>query len=122
MRLNKSLYPIPTIHPCSTRQNQADIPKPSRKTPNERIFQQDELPLFSDMFSVGSFDNVVAYLQTAEEYKGFTFVVIEDVITAYLLHINSGISTVKECIYTLHFQQIFVSTNISRMIVRDHST
>ena len=107
VRLNTSLYPIPTIHPSSTPQSQAVIPKPCRKPPTERIFQPDELPLFSDMFSVGSLNDVVTYLHTAEEYKGFTFVVTEVSITAYLLYINSGIATIKECIHIdsdLHVQ------------------
>ena len=63
VRLNASLYPIPTIHPSSTPQSQAVIPKPCR----------NELPLFSDTFFVGSFDDVVAFLHSAEEYNGFTF-------------------------------------------------
>ena len=107
VRLNTSLYPIPTIHPSSTPQSQAVIPKHCRKPPTERIFQPDELPLFSDMFSVGSLNDVVTYLHTAEEYKGFTFVVTEVSITAYLLYINSGIATIKECIHIdsdLHVQ------------------
>ena len=107
MRLNTSLYPIPTILPSSTPQSQAFIPKPSRKPPNEIILQPYQLPYFSDMFSVESFDDVVAYLQTAEEYKGFTFVVTEVAITAFLLHMISGIATVKECIHIdsdLHVQ------------------
>ena len=107
MRLNASLYPIPTIHPSSTPQSQAVIPKPSRKPPAERIFQLDELPLFSDTFFVGSFDDVVAYLHSAEEYNGFTFVITEVDITAYIININSGIAIVKECIHIdsdLHVQ------------------
>ena len=47
------------------------------------------------MSSAGSFDDVVAYIQTAEEYIGFTFVVTEVAITAYLLHLNFGIAIVK---------------------------
>ena len=121
VRLNTSLYPIPTIHPSSTPQSQAVISKPCRKPPTERIFQPDELPLFSDMFSVGSLNDVVTYLHTAEEYKGFTFVVTEVSITAYLLYINSGIATIKECIHidsNLHVQLSYegVASNLGSYI------
>ena len=50
---------------------------------------------------------MVAYLHSAEEYKGFTFVITEVGITAYCLNINSGLATVKECIHIdcdLHVQ------------------
>ena len=58
-RLNYSLNPIPTIQPLCIPKSQAVVPKPVRKLPKVRIFQQDQLHAFKSKFACNNLTQVV---------------------------------------------------------------
>ena len=71
--------------------------------------------MFSDRFRVNSLDDIVSYIKSASEYKGFTLNVTSNAVTTYRVEIDSGIAAIKECIHVdsnLHVKLSYESVPI----------
>ena len=98
-RLNIKLNPIPTIYPSSIpKSQQVLISPPIRKMPTVRIFQKDELPIFQSLSKCESLHDILRHIRSAIEYRDFFHSSTETDLTIYRVEIQSGVSTVMECI------------------------
>ena len=98
-RLNYSLAPIPTIHPSAIPKSQKILPKKPRKLPAKRIYQEDELPRFRAKNKIETLQDIALFFNSCDEYKGLKIDTQDSHVTAYCVELESGIISVKECIY-----------------------
>lgn len=69
IRLNYALQPIPTIHPKSITKSIAVIPKKTKKTPQFRIYQPDQILLFKSQFKLEYLDDEAVFFEQFQNIK-----------------------------------------------------